>query len=240
MKTSLKRIFSALLVVVLAAGIFIATPAEAEAASKLSYNKKITIYLMTTSGAGFEDIKVKTSKTVKSVKSSNKSVAGDLSVEKHKTYSLISVVGKKAGTAKITFKVGGKKYTTKVTVKNYTNPIKTLKISGVGGGKNIASKVKKKNEVDLSLKKNITNAKLTIKTAKNWKLTDISFYDGTVGDSKVDKTYSKGTSKKKSYKLKKLKKSHSYYLCMDFKNKKNGGVQHIYYNINSNYKYAAP
>ncbi len=241
MKTSLKQILSALLVVVLVAGIFVASPTDAEAASSLKYDKKVTVYLSRKTGKsskyGYGSIIIHTSKALKSVKSSNKSKVGNLFAYYNGSYSQIEFIAKKAGTATISFKVGGKTYKSKVTVKKYTNPLKTVKITGVNSGKNIASKVKKKNEVSLSLKKTKTNAKLTIKPAKNWKVTDVSFSDGTNYNSKVDKTYSKGFSKTKTYKLKTLKKSHAYYLIIELKNKKNGATQHVYYNINSNYKF---
>ncbi len=244
MKTSLKRILSALLVVVLAAGIFVASPpADAEAASSLKYDKKVTVYLARKTGKSSkyssDSIKVNTSKSVESVKSSKKSVVGGLLVEPHGSYSLIDFTGKKAGTSTISFKVDSKTYKTKVTVKKYTNPIKTLKVTGVSSGKNIASKVKKTREANVSLKKTKKNAKLTIKTAKNWKITEVYVTDTTTtsAKTKVNKTYKKGISKKKTYKLKTLNKNHSYFISLTLKNKKNGGVQYIYYNINNNYKY---
>ncbi len=234
MKSMLKRAASAILVVAIALTTVLAVPtAEVEAAS-VSYPKTMTVYLQDKSGtsSGYTEgdtIKVKTTKKVKNAKSSKKSVLKLEGTDKFKKYSLISFYAKKAGTSKVTYKVGSKTYTTKVTVKNYTNPAKTIMISGVKSGKNIASKFKKANEDDTFKISTTTNkAKLTVQAAKGWKLTEAVFRDEDTGKNLVEKTYSKGTSKKKTYSLGKLTKGHTCWAALTFKNTKTSGTQTIY------------
>ena len=91
-------------------------------------------------------------------------------------YTCIKFKVKKAGKAKVSFKVkaGSKTYSYEcdVSVSKYSNPIKTLKI----GTKNYASKFTKNNYYDLGENKKVTG-KLAIKTNANWKIKYLYIWD---------------------------------------------------------------
>jgi len=242
MKATLKRIISGLLVVAMAAGMFALAPVKETEAASMTYDKKVTVYLLDksgkSSGYNYDGIGVENpSKSIKlsSLKSSRSSVATVTGVDNYGDYSYIEFKAKKPGTTTITFKVGSKKYTSKVTVKNYTNPAKTVKISGVSKGKNIASKTKKKTYAyNLKLSKTTKKAKLKVKAKSGWKLMDVFVYDNTKSTPKtvVEKFYDNGTTKQKTLSLGTLKKSHVYSVYFTFKNKKNGCYQSLDYDIN--------
>ncbi len=242
MKSSLKRIVNVLLIAAIAATTVLVTPpVEAEAAGKMAYDKKCTVYLSDksgkSSGYGYDSIdinnpseKIKKSKT----KSSDTSIVKIDSVENDGDCSTIYFHAKKAGKATITFYVGSKKCTTKITVKKYTNPAKTIKISGVNKGNNIACKFKTKYGIkNISLPKTTKKAKLKVKAASGWKLTNVYVWDTTNAKLVLSKNYSKGTSKQKCYSLGTLKKSHPYNVFLYFKNKKTGAYQYLEFYLNN-------
>lgn len=111
------------------------------------------------------------SSSLKNLKSSNKSVL-TVKATKYKNGNVYSTeimaYAKKAGTATVTFKAGGKNYKVKVTVKNYTNPVSYIK---VGSTKMSAAKFKKTNVANLKYSKfSNKKCKITVKPAKGWKL----------------------------------------------------------------------
>ncbi len=243
MKSTLKKLVSALLVVAMAAGMLAMAPASESEAASMSYDKKMTIYLWGKNGTSthyaYGGIEIhRPSKSIKasSVTSSKPSVVEVSGVDNDKKYkvSYIDLYAKKTGTSKITFKVGSKKYTTKVTVKSYTNPAKTVKITGVNKGKNIAGKTKKKMVYEgLALTKTTKKVKLKVKAKSGWKLIRVEVADYTkYPKDLLYKTYAKGTSKQKTYSVGTLKKSHSYEVQLTFKNKKTGGELDSCYYIN--------
>ena len=151
-------------------------------------------------------------------------VENDEETDDLNTYSyVIDLKLKKKGTTVISFKVGNETYTTTVNVVKYKNPVKTLKITGVKSGKNLASKTKKKNYVNFSGVKK-SGSKLTIKPASGWTVEKITFTSSSSGETKIWKNTVKKRgviSKKKlsSASLGTLKKSNTYLIDITFVNK---------------------
>lgn len=206
MKQSIKKILCLSLAFLIAVT---AMPMTAEAA--VTYSKSQTLY-RTGTGTSYSSIYVSgltKSQTIKksSVKSSDTSVAAPWYLEKTtsaysyktdyfdenmKPYSnssssygyYIGLQLKKNGTSTISFTIGSKTYQSKITVKSYTNPLKTVTMTGVSGGKNIASKLDKSAyNYDLKLTKTTKNAVVTVKPNKGWKIASIEVENSDTGDS---------------------------------------------------------
>ena len=200
----MKNIFKKLSCALLAAAMICAiTPFTASAATAISYPKTQTIYMdskNTTYSYGGISINNIPSKTSIS-KANIKVVSGKNIIElntltnstwsdrteyfgnglKPYTYSNhyynIGLRIKKAGTAKISFKVGSKTYYSTIKTLPYTNPIKSLTVTGFSG--NLASKFKTNsyNAFGVQNKKSQTNAYIKCTAASGWKITNISFYN---------------------------------------------------------------
>ncbi len=196
----IKKIFCAVMAFVLAATLVPVNTLTSEAAS-INAPKSVTLVSQKGNIVGFsvESIPGGQQIDVSSVKSSNKSVATISSVSEYaypetdydfangNVYIYLKIV--KFGTTKVSYKIGSKTYTTTVKLKDskssaYTNPLSSLTISGVNGGKNIASKFKKKSEVKgLKLSSTQKNGKIKVKAKKGWKISYVyvSDYDGDGG-----------------------------------------------------------
>ncbi len=174
----------------------------------------------------------------KSIKCTNSKVAKFLGVKATKNSAYSEIVDgklvdsettiynlkfklKKAGEAKISFKVGKKKYTTKLHVLNEKNPIKNISITGCRNGKNLSKKIKWDNGIGtLKLKGGtLKNAKLKLQlsnTAKSYSLS-VSLNDNTNGISIRPKVVFDKLNQTIS--LRTLKKGHSYTLSLSFAHK---------------------
>lgn len=160
----------------------------------------------------------------------------------HKSYGYyIGVELLKAGTSKVSFKIGDESYSTKITVKNYTNAIDTMKITGISSGKNIASKLKKQNNASLTLNKNVKNAAVTVKAKSGWKVTNVyvnslekvSEYSYHTEEQYGYYAYGDGKSSV-SLKVGTLQGKKPYTIRVVLKNTSNGGEMSCYYYINQN------
>ena len=138
---------------------------------------KITAVYYPGKNSGYNEIAIgqiverSKSSSLKNLKSSNKSVL-TVKATKYKNGNMYSTeimaYAKKAGSATVSFKAGGKSYKVKVTVKGYANPVSYIK---VGGTKLSATKFKKTNVASLKYAKFANkNCKITVKPAKGWKL----------------------------------------------------------------------
>lgn len=88
------------------------------------------------------------------------------------------------GKTKLSFKVGEKKHTITLNVKAYTNPIKKLTITGVSGGKNLASKFDYANYCpDLNVPAKVNKATINVTANRNWKIVGIVFADAQNSES---------------------------------------------------------
>ncbi len=149
----------------------------------------------------------------------------------------IEITCNKAGTSVISYKINDITYTTTVKVVKYTNAVKTFKLTGIGNGKNQASKYKIRSIAPYLLNKNIKNPVLTVAAKKNWKIKKIELtsYNGIgnkaypVSFSTIDYNY--GVSKAK-LRLNPLKAKNSAELAVTMWNKKTNGSIVYYCYIN--------
>ena len=82
--------------------------------------------------------------------------------------TIILFTVKKLGTAAITYTIGDKKYQTKIQVKKYTNPVKSVTITGIKNGKSsnlVGLTNKNTNSKKIALKKTVSDPKIQV-TAK--------------------------------------------------------------------------
>ena len=144
----------------------------------------------------------------------------------------------KAGTTNVSFKIGSKSYKTSVTVKNYVNPLSSVKITGINSGKNIASKLKKQNSANLTLKKTTKNAVINLKAKSGWKITDVSLDhmkdNGTYSSNDERYSYYSYGEGKSTVALRvgTLTGKEEYRVTISMRNASNGGYLTMYYNIN--------
>ncbi len=152
-------------------------------------------------------------------------------------YTNFTFDGVKAGTSNITVKSGGNTYKKTVTVKNYTNPLKSLIISNVNGGKNISGKFSRNSEAKFK-GKNSKSIKAKAQVAGGWEITQINMSNTyseapdyeSIGSSAY-RYFKKGTSKGEAtlnyYNYKK-----PGYVRVSCRNKTTKGTIEIYARIN--------
>lgn len=151
--------------------------------------------------------------------------------DKYYSYYL-SLKLKKAGTATISFKIKGIDGTQKstVTVKKYTNPVKSLKISGISS--DLKNKTKSGSYVSgIKMTKTTKNATVKVTPAKGWKLSNVEVYDVTNDRTTKTYSYSKPMSSA-TLNAGTLTKGKQYRVTLDFVNTKDGGTMNCTYNIN--------
>ncbi len=174
------------------AAAFFAFSACASAAVK--YPKKVICHMHSDFGMDGFDISCTDYQKISGIKSSNPSVADIKNYSFGSSKTTIQYSGKKAdkskttyggtidlylhgaGSTTISYKIGSTTYKTVVTVvkDRYVNPLKTLTITNVSKGRNIASLAKKTYEVKCKLSKAVTNAKIKVAANPGWKITGIS------------------------------------------------------------------
>lgn len=230
------------------------TPVTAKAATP-TYTKEQTVYLQSKNGTTTQWLYVSNlgkSDTIKkkNVSSSNTNVASLFALEKrtstssykyeyyngakdyeysNKSYGYdIGVTLKKAGTTEVEFKIGNKSYTSKLTVKKYTNPVKSFKFADKTINK---SKFNSQNTYGTSYKKNQDNAKLTVKAASGWKITNVSSYSPETYDEINYWCSSKPKSSVTLY-CGEVEKSKLYRVSVTFRNTKDNGTITVYYYMN--------
>jgi hypothetical protein len=219
-----------------------------------------TYYLTSKDGGFYESIYIdglsKSSKVTK-IKSSDKSVVTLDSYQKssysgsstttylnsdsegysnsYKDYSAnIGFILNKAGTSDITYTIGKKSYTTTITVKDYTNPLKTVEISGLKNGKssNLKGLVDSSASASaLNLKSDQKEAKVKLAAKKGWKIVSAELYDNDTNTSAQVFNYAGGLS---SVTLRPgtLKKDGNYQLYIYLYHEEDGGSLNITYTIN--------
>ena len=149
----------------------------------------------------------------------------------------IELMCNKAGTSVISYKINDVTYTTTVKVLKYTNALKTMKITGLDGGKNQASEYKKHRLSPYRLDKTIKNPVLTVAAKKNWKIEQITLttYKG-IGHTAYPLSFSSvnynyGVSKA-VLRLSPLKAKNGAEIEIIMQNKKNQGTIVYYCYIN--------
>lgn len=145
----------------------------------------------------------------------------------------------KAGKTTVSFKIGSKTYKTNLTVMGYTNPLSSVKITGINKGKSVASKLNKQNSANLTLKKTAKNAVISLKAKKGWKITDVSmtYYKDNGGYSYSNERYSYysyGEGKSSvALRVGNLVGKGKYNVNISMKNTSNGGYLNCSYYINN-------
>ncbi len=123
----------------------------------------------------------------------------------------------------------GRAYTVTLDVLPYENPIKSLSITNVEGGKNIAGILEKTHHPrkDLFFSEKSAEPKLKVKAAKDWVITSIAteVVRSKGGYFRVDAD--KVNTQSKTLKLKKVAKGDNFDISIDLKNRKNGAEQYI-------------
>lgn len=271
MRKTIKKFLTIALAAVLAVTAF--TPVTAQAESTIFAPETLT-YCQPTKGSTFSTTftvsGLSKSDIIKksSVKSSKPSVAKVVSLKKTKTstsstcqyYSKepktsqnsnsytydITVQFKKPGTSIIYYKVNNKTYKTKIKLCAYENPIKTLTVTGVKNGKNLANSFKTGSQYhNGKLTKNISSGKVKVTAKNNWKITKVSFsnhslaatpgpYGGSTHESleTLSRYYRNGKSSV-TLNVKSLKKNKAYYVNVEMINTKTGATMYVAYGINS-------
>lgn len=224
-------------------------------ASALTTAKKVVVYLdkkYTWNNNGWFWIdNLKKGETIKagSVKSSNSKVVKvtgySYNTNSHtdlenkssssKSYSAgVNFRALKTGTAKISYTIGKKTYSTTVEVKAFANPLKTLTIPGVNGGKNLASGFKNTSDV---YNKSFGGGKkgvITLQAASGWKITSCSLYSQKT-DQETEIYCWTGVSKAYIPLHTALNKNQSYYVSARLENKKTGGTIGVTYYLGKYY-----
>ncbi|MCC8066190.1 MAG: hypothetical protein LIO94_03690 [Clostridiales bacterium] len=252
MKKLTKRMISLLLACIM---LFGAVPVSADTTGIPSSQ---VVYQTSTSSSyqyGYISLNDLSAK-VKSPKSSNTSVASVYSLSNgtytsknyeydsssSNRYATITLKLKKAGTTKVTYKVGSTSYTTKVTVKAYSNPVKKITLTNVNSSKNFASASKTSANVydndSLKLSKTTSNAKLNLTAASGWKISSIyvsdsKYADNVSTDNSFSRSYSSGkeVSSVKNLNIGKLTAGRNHYLYITFVNSKTNGTLEVSYSF---------
>jgi hypothetical protein len=238
-----------------------AVPLTAQAA--VNAPSSVTVYQASADSnySGFQSINIanlsKDSK-ITNVKSSNKSVAELYSLEydadvysntteylssdaestsRNEEYYSASLTAllKKTGSTKISYTIGKKDYTTALTVKKYTNPLKTLKITGIknGSSSNLASMVDQASHAYVALNKNQKNASVTLEAKKGWVISYANVYAADNGTTYTVSSSESGLSSI-SLNIGALNKNTAYQISISMKNAKNNGTIFISYYLSSN------
>lgn len=184
MKKSIVKILAAVLAFVM---MFSFTPSLTAEAAKL---EKKTIYLSSASSTSEFSIYADKATKVSNVKSTNSKVVSpdryNLSKgttvnlkDKKKSGSNSATVyfrAMKPGKATVSFKAGKESYSQKITVKKYVNPLKSLTVSNINGGKDIHKVFNKSASAPYGkLKpKAAKQVKINAKAIKGWEVIYIS------------------------------------------------------------------
>ena len=127
----------------------------------------------------------------------------------------------KPGTSTISFKIGSKTYKSKVKVLKYVNPLSSLTVTGVNGGKTIHTKFNKKTEVDQKVSKSISNANITVKAKNGWAVTYVNTYNPKTRTNNSISNYTDVSSL--TLKNVRIPKDAGVNLYVTLQNKSNGG-----------------
>lgn len=138
------------------------------------------------------------------------------------------------GTAKVTYEAGGKSYTKDVTVLPYTNPIKSITVSALNKGKNMASKTNKSNvttDIKATSTKSSQSVKVTAKTG--WKISYIGYTSLSTGQHTM-KLYSDTKPTEAKLNIGKVAKKSMGMISVVLVNTKTGGELEMGYYFGEN------
>ena len=138
----------------------------------------------------------------------------------------------KTGTATVKYKIGSKSYSIKLKVLSYRNPVKSITVTGINGGKNFASLTKNERyATDQTLPKDVSSASVKVTPAKGWKVTWVSL-DEYGGNGKYRYISCDEGLTTASLSCGKLSASNNYHVGVEFVNVSNGATMYLWYYIN--------
>lgn len=172
-----------------------------------------------------------------SIRSDNAWTAGSIGYYSHEWkdgFYFLCVRPRYPGTANILFEnQSGRIYTVTAKVLPYENPINSFKITNINGGKNLAKKADRSNNYTLEkliFSKQTAAPKLTVKAAKDWKITFISICaEKAKGGNAYNLHIEDIHAQAKTVKLKKAAKGDKIDVDISLKNTKNGAKQYIHF-----------
>ena len=124
----------------------------------------------------------------------------------------------------------GKTYKKKITVKGYTNPVKSLVLTGVSS-KNLKSYFAKNYYNDMNLSKKAKAGYMKVSAASGWKIKSAWWEDGAAGQQYEFYCFGDNSASSVNLKIPAMKKAGKYYANMRFINTTTGGEQYIHLNI---------
>ncbi|SFB73021.1 hypothetical protein [Butyrivibrio sp. YAB3001] len=255
MNKKIYKIVSLLLCVVLA--FCVAPSVKSEAANKKTLEKK-TVYLASKNGSVSTSVRVDGLTKISKLKSSNKNVRiygystysnssqyyyadingnfvpSTYSGGNNNKYIDINATSLKPGYAEISFTSGKTNYVAPVTFLGYQNPLASLKITNVSGGKNMASKFANSSYVSNRFK--VTKGgviKVNATAANGWEITYISLNNRTNNSNdnySIYRNYANAVTKA-SVAHPEYNNKKDGYVGITLRNKKNGGTMHIGMNL---------
>lgn len=149
-------------------------------------------------------------------------------------YAYVGALVKEAGKATMSYKIGSKTYKTKVNALAYTNPLKTVKITGINSGKNIANKLNNQYTTNVTL--NSTKKKATVQVAakSGWVIRSVYAYDSKTGTDYEISNYGEKGVGNTTLNVGTLTKKQYAYVRLYCVNTKNNAGMYCYYYINNN------
>ncbi len=129
----------------------------------------------------------------------------------------IGLIGRKKGSATISFKINGKSYKHTYTVVGYVNPLKSFVLSGISGA-NLKSKFANGVIVDDKLKADAKAGDLVLTAASGWKIKQVMWVD-LKNDEDMTRNTPRGASSVRMS-LPAMKKNGQYAIRMHFINSK--------------------
>lgn len=175
MKKACKILTGFLLIAVLLTGMM---PVQAQAKRKISFPKEVilTAYQKPVKETVMVAGLAKKGRIIRLRSDNTKVLTVSAKYDEDLEAYVIRMKAKRAGNAKVTFTVKtgktGKKFSCDVTVKKYVSPFRCIKVSG----KNITSKMKQSNIVNLDYKK--AKEKVSFKLKKDWEFECAYFNNG--------------------------------------------------------------
>lgn len=158
-------------------------------------------------------------------------------ISKQESYTaLIGYYVLDTGKATLRYKIGANTYKTAVTTLDYTNPLKTVKITGINNGKNIATMLNNRFYADAKLSKTQKNASIYISVKSNWVIKAVFFDDSESGKkcsiTNVDNFFGDEGTRNVKMNLGTLTKDKPAEVWIQLYNTKSKAYQGCYYYIN--------
>ena len=139
----------------------------------------------------------------------------------YKYFYELSLFVEREGTATVRYSVDGTPYTVNLTITRPVNPLKSVTITGVNNGKNLAEVNDTYYDKVSQSANTVKKAKLKVAASEGWVIRELHMYDESTGfqRGKVDTNFS-NTLKTATINWGKLQKSHSYQIIVELFNTK--------------------